>query len=226
MFTKKTTLLLLKILEKITADKKIHSLWLNTLSYLEYIGARKILKSLPASILNKTFLQHIQEESRHSLFFKKLAENMAQKTLSFKKNELLASKSASNYFQQIDHYTLNFNPSHPVISYLYTTYVVEQRAMVVYSLYHEMLKRKGFSLSLQSVLNDEKDHLEYVFGKIKKTDPLWEKHLEDINHFEHQKYFSFLIALETEVLDKPYIHPFSPLQNKISSAAVAHQNSL
>ncbi len=208
MFTKKTTLLLLRILERIVSDKILHSRWLNTLSYLEYIGARKILKSLPARILNKTFLEHINEEARHSLFFKNLAQNTAQNTLSFKERELLAPQAGNDYFQQIDHYTIKFSSSNPVISYLYTTYTVEQRALIVYSLYNDLLKRKAISISLQSILNEEREHLRCVFEKIQDIDPLWEKNLEDIIHFEHQQYFSFLISLERAVFDLPVMQSF------------------
>ena len=208
MLTKKTTLLLLKILEKITTNTTLHSRWLNTLSYLEYIGTRKILKSLPAHIFNKTFLEHVNEEARHSLFFKNLAQKVAQKKLSFKEYELLAPQIGSDYFQQIDRYTLKFSFTNPVINYLYTTYTVEERAIVVYSLYNEILKRKNFPFSLESVLNDEKKHLNYVFKKIQKMDPLWEKNLEDINHFEHQKYFAVLIALEKVSIETPLMKNF------------------
>ena len=128
--TKKTTLLLLRILEKVISEPKLHSRFLNTLSYLEYIGSRKMLKSLPAPILNKTFLSHINEEVRHSLFLKSLAENLAQKKLGFKQHEMIASQAGSDYFQGVDHFALKFSFSNPVLNYLYTTYAVEERATV------------------------------------------------------------------------------------------------
>ena len=168
--------------------------------------------------MNKNFLEHINEEARHSLFFKNLAQKIAQKNLSFNEHELLAPKDGSDYFQKIDHYTVKFSLSNPVISYLYTTYVIEQRVLVVYSLYNEILKRKGFSFCLQSVLNDEREHLSFVFEKIQKTDPLWEKTLEDINHFEHQKYFSFLIALEKSVFDIPFMKNFHSFRKEHGSS--------
>lgn len=214
MLTKKTTLLLLKILERVISEKVLHSRWLNTLSYLEYIGTRKILKSLPAHILSKTFLEHINEEARHSLFFKNLALKVGHKNLSFKEHELLAPKAGNDYFQQIDRYTLKFSFSNPVISYLYTTYIVEQRALVVYSLYNDTLKRKAGSFSIESVLNDEREHCDFVFEKIQKIDPLWEKNLEDMIHFEHQKYFALLIAFEKEVCDIPFIKNLHQLKKE------------
>lgn len=208
MLTKKTTLLLLKILEKISACEALHARWLNTLSYLEYIGLRKILKSLHAPLLNKSLLAHIQEESRHSLYFKGLAQKMNQKKMGFKEHELLAGRSAGRYFQEVDQYSLKFSLSHPLTSYLYTTYIVERRALTIYPLYNELLKRKGFMFSLQSILNDEKNHIDFVFQKLKTYDPLWEKNLEDIQEFEHQKYFSLLISLEQVVFDHPLMPQF------------------
>lgn len=205
MRTKKTTLLLLKIIEKILSHKSLHARWLNSLSYFEYIGTRKMLKSLPAHMLNKYFLEHIQEESRHSLFFKTLAQKTANKELGFKEHEMLVPKQVANYFQQVDHYSLKFSFDSVQMYYLYTTYAVEQRAMVVYSFYNEILRKRNWSFSLQSVLNDERAHLDFVLNKIQKMDPLWESHIEEISLFEHQKYFAFLIALEEELFEKPLL---------------------
>ena len=217
MQTKKTTLLLLNILEKIIANQSLHSLWLNTLSYLEYIGLRKMLKSLPASLLDKILLDHINEEARHSLFFKKLAQKTAQKNLSFRDEELLAPQTGRAYFQQVDHYSLKFF-SNPAVNYLYTTYAIEQRAVILYSLYNDLLKKKACFFSLQAVLNDESKHLDFVLQKIQETDPLWEKNLEDIAHFEHQKYFSFLIDLEKAISDTPLMSDFPSLQKETHSS--------
>ena len=220
--TKKTTLLLLKILETVTSHKDLHAKFLNTLSYLEYIGARKMLKSLPAPILNKSFLDHINEEIRHSLFLKSLAEKLAQTNYGFKEQELIAGSEASRYFQEVDHYGLKFSFSNPVLNYLYTTYAIEQRAMIFYSLYNDILKKKIFPFSMQSILNDEAEHLDYVLKQIQKIDPFWETQLEEISQFEHQKYFSFLISLEKEISRFyliPHFHSFKQ-SNKTSSHKV------
>ena len=226
MLTKKTTLLLLRILEKISSCQDLHSRWLNTLSFLEYIGLRKILKSLPAPVLSKGLLAHIQEESRHSLYFKGLAQKVAQKKMGFKEHELVAGSAANRYFQEVDQYSLRFSLSNPLMRYLYTTYVVEQRALAVYPLYNEILKRKGFAFSLQSVLNDEKNHRDFVFQKLKTHDPLWEKNLEDMQDFEHQKYFSLLIAVEGAVFDhRPLVPNFPPFTGKALRHSSHHNES-
>ena len=218
MLTKKTTLLLLKILEKVTSNKKLHSKWLNTLSYLEYIGTRKILKSLSSTSIDIQLLEHINEESRHSLFFKKLAYKQTRKPLGFRPDEMISSQQASDYFQKVDHYASKFSFANPMLNYFYTTYVVERRVLIVYTLYNDLLKRKKFSFSLQSILNDEKEHFDFVLKKIKETDLFWKSNLEDIKHFEHQKYFSLLIAFEQELFQFPSLKAISCLKNSHHSS--------
>ena len=177
-----------------------------------------MLKGLPAPILNKTLLDHIFEEARHSLFFKNLAQKVAKKELTFKEHELLAPKASSDYFQQVDHFSVKFSFSNPFVNYLYTTYAVERRALVMYSLYDEVLKRKAFPFSVQTVLMDEKEHLDCVFKKIQESDPLWEDNLEEISAFEHQKYFSWLILLEKTLFDLPLSPFLHQVKNKTSSS--------
>jgi hypothetical protein len=46
----------------IVVDKKLHARWLNTFSYLEYIGFRKIVKSQMAEALTNKVISHALEE--------------------------------------------------------------------------------------------------------------------------------------------------------------------
>jgi hypothetical protein len=48
----------------IVVDKKLHARWLNTFSYLEYIGFRKIVKSQMAEALTNKVISHALEEGR------------------------------------------------------------------------------------------------------------------------------------------------------------------
>ncbi|MBC6415501.1 MAG: hypothetical protein GDA46_03825 [Bdellovibrionales bacterium] len=214
--TKKTSLLLLNILEKITSDSSLHSRFLNTLSYLEYIGNRKMLKSLPSSILNHFFLDHINEESRHSLILKRLAQKVAEKDMTFRSDEMIASERAYNYFQEVDHYSLKFNFKDPVLNYFYTSYAIEQRALLFYSLYNDTLKKKSFPFSLDVILNDEIKHLRLISEQIQKRDENWQNNLDEISQFEHKKYFSLLVDLEKSVFNiaSPFPPYFSLKKNK------------
>jgi hypothetical protein len=61
------------LVDKIVADQVLHARWLNTFSYLEYVGFRKIVKSQKAEALTAAILGHACEEGRHALGLKKLA---------------------------------------------------------------------------------------------------------------------------------------------------------
>ena len=61
------------LISQIVADPALHARWLNTFSYLEYVGFRKILKSQRAEVLTAAILTHACEEGRHALGLKKLA---------------------------------------------------------------------------------------------------------------------------------------------------------
>ncbi|MGI9548498.1 MAG: hypothetical protein ACR2M7_00750 [Bdellovibrionales bacterium] len=214
MQTKKTTLLLIKILEKIVSDKDLHGLWLNTLSFLEYIGTRKMLKALPASCLNETLLAHINEESRHSLFFKKLSHKVSGKQFCFAEHEMICSKEAETYFQQIDKEATSFSRSNPILNYLYTTYTVELRAILLYSIYSKILKRNEFPFTLNFVLKEEEQHLAAVMQSIKTLDPFAEQNFEELKEFEHRAYFSLLRKLEQKIF-----HPSTSKAKDLSQAS-------
>ena len=58
-------------LERIVAQPAIHARFINTLSRLEYVGARKLMKSQDSSGLDRETLQHLVEETRHAWMLKK-----------------------------------------------------------------------------------------------------------------------------------------------------------
>lgn len=202
MNSKKTTLLLIRILEKIVFDKKLHARWLNTLSFLEYIGARKMLKSLPAEHINNILLTHINEESRHSLFFKKLSKKVLGEDLFFKQEEMFCSQQAETYFQNVDKKAQTIADGENLLNYLYTTYMVETRAVSAYTIYNKILERNNFSFTLQALLKEEENHLDNTTSMIKELDPLWEQHLEQLKQAEYSLYFSLLHDLEEELTQK------------------------
>ena len=175
------------------------------------------MKSLPSQVLNKSFLAHINEETRHSLLLKSFAQKLAKKSLSYETKEMIAGSSASDYFQEVDHYSLKFAFSNPVLNYLYTTYAVEQRALVFYSVYNEILQKKYFSFSLRAILKDEEQHLKEVEEKIKTLDPFWEPHIDEITEFEHQKYFSLLIEFEKALFYPDFLPSSFPRPSSVTA---------
>jgi hypothetical protein len=87
----------------IAADPALHARWLNTLSYLEYVGFRKIVKSQRAEVLTAAILGHACEEGRHALGLKKLAIKLGGVQFdSYAPAVLLCSEEAAAYFQDLD----------------------------------------------------------------------------------------------------------------------------
>ncbi len=87
----------------IVADPALHARWLNTFSFLEYIGFRKIVKSQRAEVLTAAVLGHACEEGRHALGLKKLAVKLGGSAFnSYAPEALLCGEEAAAYFQDLD----------------------------------------------------------------------------------------------------------------------------
>ena len=87
----------------IVADPALHARWLNTFSYLEYVGFRKIVKSQRAEALTAAILGHACEEGRHALGLKKLAVKLGGSAFdSYAPEALLCGEEAEAYFQELD----------------------------------------------------------------------------------------------------------------------------
>ena len=62
---------LASVLENIVNDNLLHSKWLNTLSYMENAGAKKISASEHKEEVTLLILKHAAEEHRHAYYLKK-----------------------------------------------------------------------------------------------------------------------------------------------------------
>lgn len=188
-----------RLLKQIISDKNLHGLWLNTLSFLEYMGTRKIAKALHQEVFNEVLLDHLSEEARHSLYFKKLANRVASQNYGFQKGELLAGHEARVYFQNLDEKARELSKGNILLNYLLTTWIIEKRAVSFYHIYNQILKEGQFPFSLNAILKDEKAHLNYVENYIKKLNSAGEKSFSVIREFEEKEFEIFIEALEKEV---------------------------
>ncbi len=202
-----TTKKLNMLLSAVTNDTDLHQKWLNTLAFLEHIGSRKIIKSSNSATLNKMMLQHISEEARHAWFFKSLiskvntqgathlSTNTTNKTPcpTFETQYLLKGSLAEDYFQAIDHkaeeeLSAIASPLKNFLNYLYTTWMIEQRAMIVYQNYNTILKTKKCSFNLQFVLQEEDHHLQTVIQLLKEKDADFNNTTQKLFFYEEQQF--------------------------------------
>jgi hypothetical protein len=149
-------------LERIAANRPVHARFANTLSLLEYIGARKILKSQREGSVTAELLAHVSEEVRHAQALKRVALKLSDGALEgYGDDELLAGDEARAYIQAVDHTPLleGEGSRDSWESYLYTTLLVEERANRIYPLYGPILSRAGFPGVMKGILKEEEAHL-------------------------------------------------------------------
>ena len=192
---------LTEFLKKVVLHASWHARWLNTLSFLEHIGSRKLLKSQNSQKITFTLLQHISEEARHALFFKSLIKKVYDKPgfcSDFANEYLLTGPAAEDYFQNLDHKAqeeLQRNPDMPLqkfLNYLYTTWMIEERACFVYKIYNQILQNKKMNFNLNFVLQEEDHHLKTVIHILQTKDPSFENRKTKLFQYEAVQFSELL----------------------------------
>jgi bacterioferritin (cytochrome b1) len=156
-----------QFLQEILASEAAHYHWLRSLSYLEYIGYRKMVKALDYGEMNQGVYHHLTDEIRHSYMLKELARKVHDgkfQHVPFEK-ELVAM--AESYFHDIDmavhHWVVaSSGEERPFLCYLLTSYLIEKRAMSVYPSYFNHIQEGDAKVIIQKIIKDEKEHLNYL----------------------------------------------------------------
>jgi rubrerythrin len=150
-----------EVINRLIDQPLLHARFVNTLSMLEYVGARKILKSQRAEDISMQILGHAAEEMRHSQILKGLALQLSDGRLnSYAENHLLCGTEAKNYFQTVDYACAGALRSGDVNkNYLLTTLLIEERAFDIYPDYEIILRDRHIPNALGSIVRDEGKHL-------------------------------------------------------------------
>lgn len=195
-----------ELLRKIVARPRLNARFANTLSLLEYVGTRKILKSQRQDAITVELLAHIAEEIRHAQLLKRLALRLSDGELAtYDEPHLLQGREASRYFQTVDHAAarvglqrgLPHDPEDAWRTYLYTTLLIEERASRAYPPYERLLDPLGHGAVIRAILADERHHLADVLGHLGALDSQGLDHLRDI---EASAFSEWMVAVEGEIL--------------------------
>lgn len=182
-------------------DDHLHARWLNTFSFLEYIGFRKIVKSQRAEILNRSLLMHALEEGRHALLLKKLAVKLGGTAFDLYGPEtLICPEAAKAYFQDLDHgceakFAHLGDLERSKLVYLYVTWLIERRALDVYGRYKKVLGQSDLAPKLNALLAEEVGHLRAVEAGIAEGDPEHAARSAEFEALEAGLYETFIDAL-------------------------------
>jgi hypothetical protein len=199
---------LVPLLSEIIAQPAVHARFVNTLSRLEYVGVRKMLKSRRAESLNLDGLQHVLDETVHSLRLKKAALALAMsagggvRVSTFGDDDTLAGHAGEDYLQAIDGEAeaLLADPTNPGsgsrvdANYLLTSAAIEVRAQVFYPIYDRLLTERGIGFSVAAIAKDEDKHLAEMASGLARVLPEWRQKLELLLMAEERYFCRFLDA--------------------------------
>jgi hypothetical protein len=190
---------------RIVVEPALHARWLNTFSYLEYVGFRKIVKSQRAEALTAAILGHACEEGRHALLLKKLAIKLGGAEFdSYSPETLLCGEEAKNYFQDLDKnceeaFADRAEAERARLTYAYVTLLVERRALKVYRTYQSALGESEIARKLTSLLAEETKHLSDIDAILYAADPEFSARAAKFAAIEEALYQKFIDALAREL---------------------------
>ena len=185
-------------LQAICADVALHARFLNTLSLLEHIGSRKIMLARGAAP-DTGKLQHLAEETRHAFFFKRAAEKLARQPLDYSESRTLAGAAARSYIGRLDaRVTAAMQGGNGFLPYVYMSFIIENRAIWAYRIYHRVLTDEGCAISLKPVLAEEKLHLKSMLDHIESHDVRARQRIAEFCAFEHLCFERLWNAIELD----------------------------
>ena len=165
-----------QLLTPIVGSYKLHSKWLNTLSFLENCGARKIAACEHPTLVKTEMLKHAAEEFRHAHYLKRQIERVTSESLNtYSLSDMLGGTATTHYLTALDvktsRYLKKFGFSKKSIkeaAYSLVTYAIELRAEELYPVYEEILRKIGSRVTVKSILLEEKEHLNEMKENLRK----------------------------------------------------------
>jgi len=154
------------LIQKIISSPLLHSKWVNTLSYLENCGARKIAACEHPTLVKEEMLKHAAEEFRHAHYLKRqLARLSGDPMDTYSLSYMLGGIASLHYLHALDvrvsRYlkTISSPEELKAHAYLLVTYAIEKRAEELYPIYDALLRKMHSPITVKSILLEEKEHL-------------------------------------------------------------------
>jgi len=201
------------LLKKIVQEGNTHAKWLNTLSFMENAGARKISKCEHPTLVSQIQLKHAAEEHRHAYYLKKqIGKINPELCKTYESTELLAPIATSQYLHSLDikacrYLQKAFNLNKVDIkyaAYLFVTYAIEVRADELYPVYQQALTEASSKIMVKSIILEEEGHLEEMINQLNEFSPDWKHHGDHILTIEKELHKEWINAITQEVAQLNY----------------------
>ncbi|PWN71610.1 hypothetical protein C1631_003015 [Chryseobacterium phosphatilyticum] len=202
------------LLNRIVQEGEIHAKWLNTLSFMENAGARKISKCEHPVLVTQIQLKHAAEEHRHAYYLKKQIGKIDPALCkTYEKEELLASVATRQYLHALDIKACRYLQEAFQLSkedlkyaaYLFVTYAIEVRADELYPVYQEVLTKRSSKIMVKSIILEEEGHLEEMINQLNEFSPDWNTHADHILTIEKELHDQWIHAITEEVMQLDYV---------------------
>lgn len=195
------------LLTKIVHQDILHAKWINTLSYLENCGAKKIAACQHPTLVKEEMLKHAAEEFRHSHYLKHQIQKVSKGPFDdYSLPLLLGGVCSLNYLNALDIYASRFliqkvglsKTEVKKIAYLLVTYAIELRAESLYPIYHEVLRSHKSKVFVKSIILEEEEHLNEMKEGL-KTLPSGFIYAQKICAFEEILFKKWIQAIEFDI---------------------------
>lgn len=186
---------------RLLENPSAHARFVNTLSFIEYVGARKILKSQRAEFFSLELLTHVSEEIRHARRLKRLALEMSDGRLdSYGAGHLLAGKAAEAYVQAVDAAAQAASGGNdPWVAYLLTTLLVEERANAFYPAYASQGTVPKHRAVIAAIVSEEQRHLEEIGRRLRGAVVDSHRVLTELRRVEEDAFHAFIASAFVDI---------------------------
>lgn len=200
--------MLASILKTVVSDNLLHAKWLNTLSYMENAGAKKISASEHKENVSLLVLKHAAEEHRHAFYLKKqIAKVDDFNCKTYTNAELLSPNHTKYYLHALDIAVCRYLKKYFHLSgydlkfaaYLFVTYAIEVRADELYPVYQSALDEAKSKVNVKSIILEEEGHLEEMINQLVAFDDDWENHAAAVIKIEKSLFQNWITALQLDL---------------------------
>jgi hypothetical protein len=139
----------------VAVDPRTELEWIDLLSQLEYVGCRKIVKSVGFESVSLEVLRHVSEEASHAFLLKSVVEEGGLRDRSWREGKL--AEAGWRYFQSLDQ-RISALPESEGLRYPGVSWAIERRVLVVYPAYLKVTRNESLKKALRRILAQEERH--------------------------------------------------------------------